>query len=77
MKTSTDKIRSIANWLGYQSESFNDRLKSISDIEKIYDYCLSSQLVEFLDSDTIFSLEEEDYDLVVREVSELLGYSVF
>lgn len=77
MKTSIDKLRSIVNWANYQSEGFNDKLKSITDIEKVYDYCKNSKLVEFLDTESLMYLDKEDYDLVVKEVSELLGYSVF
>lgn len=77
MKTSANKMRAIVSWLDYQNEGLNDRFKSISDIEKAFDYCKQSNIVEYLDSTTMFNLDDEDYDLVVKEVTELLGYSIF
>jgi len=77
MRTSTDKLRRIASWLDYQNEGLNDKFKSISDIEKAFDYCKQSSIVEYLDSSNMFYLDNEDYDLIVKEVTELLGYSIF
>lgn len=77
MKTSANKMRVIISWLDYQNEGLNDRFKSISDIEKAFDYCKQSDIVDYLDSDTMFYLEDDDYNLVVKEVTELLGYSIF
>lgn len=69
--SSVDKMRIIVNWINYQNEHFNERFKSISDIEKAYDYCVTNNL-EFLDY-----LEKEDYTRVVKDMRELLGYSIF
>lgn len=43
--TATEKLRRINNWLDYQNEYFNDRFKTIQDIEKTYDYCMHSYIV--------------------------------
>jgi len=76
MITSINKMRNVVNWADYQSEYFNDRFKSISDIEKAYDYCMNNN-IEFLDTQMLNELEYEEYNKVVKEVTELLGYSVF
>jgi hypothetical protein len=76
MTTSINKMRNIVNWADYQAEYFNDKFKSISDIEKAFDYCVKND-IEFLDDQMMNKLEEEEYDKVVKEVKELLGYSVF
>lgn len=69
-----DKLRSIVAWADWQNESFNSRVKSVSDLEKLFDYCASSDLVEFLDD---FSyLEDEEYKKVKSEVKKLLGYNI-
>ncbi len=72
-----EKMRKIVSWLNFQNEGFNDRFKSIADIEKAYDYCSNSEIVEFLDSQTMYALEEEDFKLVTEQVEELLGYNIF
>jgi len=77
METSIDKMRVIVSWADYQNEGFNQRFKSISDIEKAYDYCVESDLVEFLDKQSLFTLTELEEEKVVKEVTELLGYSIF
>lgn len=76
MITSIDKMRNVVNWADYQAEYFNDRFKSISDIEKAYDYCMNNG-IEFLDAQMLNELEDEEYNKVVKEVTELLGYSIF
>lgn len=77
MDTSTNKLRKMLNWLDYQNESLNDRFKSISDIEKAYDYCRKSQDVEFLDNQGLSILTRIEKETVKKEVTELLGYSIF
>ena len=76
MITSIDKMRNVVNWADYQAEYFNERFKSISDIEKAYDYCMNND-IEFLDDQMLNGLEDEEYDKVLKEVTELLGYSIF
>lgn len=34
-----DKLRRMVEWLDYQDENFNDKFKSITDIEKCFDAC--------------------------------------
>lgn len=77
MESSIDKMRDIVSWANYQNEGFNERFKSISDIEKAYDYCRESDLVEFLDKQFLITLTELEEEKVVKEVTELLGYSIF
>lgn len=72
-----DKLRRIANWLDYQDESFNDKFKSITDIEKCFDACERHDL-EFADNldweegDT----EDEEY-LLACDVNKILGYKYY
>lgn len=72
-----DKLRRMVNWLNYQDENFNDKFKSITDIEKCFDACERHDL-EFADNlywedgDT----EDEEYLLAV-EVNEILGYKYY
>ena len=71
---SIEKMRAIINWANYQDEYFNERFKSISDIEKAYDYCVKNGW-EFLDR--LDYVEQEDYNKIVKDVTDLLGYSIF
>ena len=43
-----DKLRRMVYWLNDQDESFNDKFKSITDIEKCFDACERHDL-EFAD----------------------------
>lgn len=77
MKTSANKLRSIVSWLDYQNEDLNYKFRSISDIEKAFDYCRKSQDVEFLDNQGLSILTRVEKEMVKKEVTELLGYSIF
>lgn len=72
-----EKLHRISEWLNWQDESFNQKFKSISDIEKCFDACEKHDL-EFADNlywedgDT----EDEEYLLAV-EVNEILGYKYY
>lgn len=68
-----DKLRRIAEWLNYQDESFNQKMKTVSDIEKVFDACEEHSLefadnLDWEDGDT----EDEEY-LLVKDVNEILG----
>lgn len=72
-----DKLRRIVNWLNYQDESFNQEMKTISDIEKVFDACERHNLefadnLDWEDGDT----EDEEY-LLAEEVNEILGYRYY
>lgn len=71
------KIRAMVQWLDFQDENLNDKFRSISDIEKAYDYCRKSQDVEFLDNQGLSILTRVEKETVKKEVTELLGYSIF
>ena len=51
-----DKLRRMVYWLNDQDESFNDKFKSITDIEKCFDACERHGL-EFADD---LNLEDGD-----------------
>ena len=75
MELACEKIRQIVTWLDYQSESFNGKLKSVADIEKIFDACDRYGL-EFADKLEWESKEDSEYKLAV-EVNEILGYRYY
>ena len=77
MITSVEKFRKINRWLNNQNESVNYKFKSISDIEKVYDYCKKSDLIEFVDQHGLFELTTKEYKQVIKEVTEILGYNIF
>lgn len=65
MKTkieAVDKLRNIANWIDWMDENFNSTIRSVSDFEKLYDYCQKSEIYEFADQ------------LPDRIVKKILGY---
>lgn len=71
------KLESILQWLSYQSESCNNKFKTVSDIEKVYDYCMQSNTVEYVDWESLNALSDEDKESIIRDITELLGYSIF
>ena len=72
-----DKLRRMAKWLDYQDENFNDKFKSIADIEKCFDACE----LYFLDFADNLNWEDGDTDddeyLLACEVNEILGYKYY
>lgn len=76
-ETACEKMRRMVNWLNWQDENFNDKFKSIADIEKCFDACERHSL-EFADNldweegDT----EDEEY-LLAKEVNEILGHKYY
>jgi hypothetical protein len=69
-----EKLRNIEKWAGWQSESFNTKLKSISIIEKIYDYCMANDL-EFAD-DFDFDSEEEN-EKYRKDIEKIAGVKLY
>ena len=72
-----DKLRRMVYWLNDQDENFNDKFKSIADIEKCFDACERHDLefaddLNWEDGDT----EDEEYLLAI-EVNEILGYKYY
>ena len=72
-----DKLRRMVYWLNNQDENFNDKFKSIVDIEKCFDACERHDLefadgLNWEDEDT----EDEEYLLAI-EVNEILGYKYY
>lgn len=72
-----DKLRRMVYWLNDQDENFNDKFKSIADIEKCFDACERHGLefadnLNWEDGDT----EDEEYLLAI-EVNEILDYKYY
>ena len=59
-----DKLRRMVYWLNDQDENFNDKLKSITDIERCFDACERHDL-EFADDLNLEDgdKENEEYNL--------------
>ena len=72
-----DKLRRMVDWLDWQDENFNDKFKSVADIEKCFDACERHSL-EF--ADVLFwegrDPEDDVYQLAV-EVNQILGYKYY
>lgn len=65
-----DKLRNIVAWADYQNEHFNQKFKSVSDIEAVYNFCMENNL-EFIDDLHLFDQEG------CKKVEKLLGYSIY
>jgi hypothetical protein len=64
-----EKLESIAEWYGYQSESLSDGLKSIEDGIKLYNYFQAhEELPEFCDEP-----DDDGNDLAEHRIAAL-GY---
>ena len=76
-ETACDKLRRMVNWLNWQDENFNDKFKSVADIEKCFDACERHSLefadnLDWEDGD----IEDEEY-LLAKEVNEILGHKYY
>lgn len=76
-ETACEKLRRMVNWLNWQDENFNDKFKSVTDIEKCFDACERHSLefadnLDWEDGDT----EDEEY-LLAKEVNEILGHKYY
>lgn len=74
--TAIEKMRKIVNWADWQNESFNDRFKTIKDLEKAYDYC-NKKDIEFLDNIHSYDFEEQEITEIRSELNKLLKYDVY
>ena len=72
-----DKLRRMVYWLNDQDENFNDKFKSIADIEKCFDACERHDL-EFADNLNWEDGDKENEEyLLAIEVNEILGYKYY
>lgn len=72
-----DKLREIANWLDYMDENFNNKFKSIADIERCYDACQAHSL-EFADTLDWCDADDTDEEYVfAKEVNNILGFKYY
>lgn len=72
-QSAADKLRAIHNWMDWQSEDFNDKIQSIPDIEKVYDYTNANDL-EFIDKLDLPAIEVLKHH---KAVNKILGYKLF
>lgn len=71
--TAAEKLRNMANWIGYMDEHFNDCMTSIQMIEQVYDACEEAGL-EFADSLDWADADDSDEEYrLAKKVNEILG----
>jgi endo-1,4-beta-D-glucanase Y len=61
---SINKMRNMVAWADYQHEGFNQLFKSISQLEKAYDFCQKNGY-EFLDFEYMEGMEAEDEEICI------------
>ena len=71
METAIDKIRKITEWAGWMNEMFCDRVRTLSDWEKLYDYCIEND-VDFCDVE--HCQDYADGEDLAQSINELMGY---
>lgn len=72
-----DKMRAIIAWADWQNEDFNCKIKSIKDLEKIYDYVCANEL-EFIDNLPYNDYHtQEDNVKHALAINKLLGYKLY
>ena len=72
-----DKLHKIADWLNEMADNFNDKFKSIADIERCYDAC---QARELWFADTLDWCDADDTDeeyVLAKEVNNILGFKYY
>lgn len=69
-----EKLRQMTEWFNLQSEYFNQRFKTVEQLEKVYDYAKKNNL-EFLDDDYLYSgeIEEQERVKVIKFIDKLLN----
>lgn len=72
-----EKLDIISGWLNEHNQYVVDRIKSINDVFKLYQYCTENN-IEYFDSldDSVYYTQAET-DKFQKELFELLGYSIF
>lgn len=69
-----EKLRRIASWSNYQNESVNFQLKSITEIEKVFDAVEKLDGSEFIDN---LDPEDEDDLELMKLINSELGRDFF
>lgn len=72
-----DKLRRMVYWLNNQDENFNDKFKSIADIEKCFDACERHDLESADDLNWEDGDKENEEYLLAIEVNEILDYKYY
>ncbi len=57
--TAIDKIEAIKNWCDWMDYSFIEKIKSVSDLEKLFDFADKSEL-EFIDHRALYNSTDTD-----------------
>lgn len=75
-EVSIEKMRKIVNWANFQNEDFNYKVKTISDWEKLFDYC-EKEDIEFIDNipyNDYYTYENNQR--YMTEINKMLGYKL-
>lgn len=76
MKTAIDKIRAIVAWANNMDEHFNDRVRSVSDWDKLYDLA-NERDIEFIDDGALSpDIDDRDESFMI-EANDALGYNLY
>lgn len=72
-----EKLNNLVNWLNYHNQSYVDRIKTINDSVKLFDYCQTND-IEFFDNlndSSYYTMQETEK--FKTEICQLLGYNIF
>lgn len=65
-----DKLRDMLRWANDSEEAINCRFKSVSDIEKVYDYCKQCEIsINYFESD-------KDYKFYSNGINKMVKYKL-
>jgi len=73
-----DKLRNLIDWLNWHNEDFNQKVKSISDFEKLYNYSNENQL-DYLYEEYLHRSDLEDAEILhhKKQINKLIGYELY
>jgi hypothetical protein len=66
-----EKLRSMTSWYNAQSEYINQRVTSVAQLEKVYDYAIKNNL-EYIDEDYLLSLPPKVGGWHLRTLNKLI-----
>lgn len=76
--TAIDKIEAIKNWCDWMDYSFVEKIKSVSDLEKLFDFADKNEL-EFVDHNGLYNATDTDKEAhdYMKQIEKILKYKVY
>ena len=76
--TAIEKIEAIKNWCDWMDYSFVEKIKSVSDLEKLFDFA-SSNNIEFVDYNGLSNATDTDKEAhdYMKQIEKILRYKVY